>query len=104
MTKPSRVDTGTVVRRGKTRDVPLETQARRGPWQEAIHGLVGPWLAGSWLAGGAALTILATALPARAMFVPAAEGETLAVATDNGNATLAALATLAAGGNAVDAA
>jgi gamma-glutamyltranspeptidase/glutathione hydrolase len=58
----------------------------------------------SWLAGGAALTILATALPARAMFVPAAEGETLAVATDNGNATLAALATLAAGGNAVDAA
>src|SRR5580704_335661 len=104
MTKPSRVDTGTVVRRGKTRDVPLGTQARKRPSQ-AMHWFFSPWLVGcSWLAGGAALTILATTLPARAMFVPAAEGETLAVATDNGNATLAALATLAAGGNAVDAA
>jgi gamma-glutamyltranspeptidase / glutathione hydrolase len=38
------------------------------------------------------------------MFAPSAEGETLAVATDSGDATEAALATLAAGGNAADAA
>jgi gamma-glutamyltranspeptidase/glutathione hydrolase len=38
------------------------------------------------------------------MFAPSAEGGRLAVATDNGEATQAALATLAAGGNAADAA
>jgi gamma-glutamyltranspeptidase/glutathione hydrolase len=38
------------------------------------------------------------------MFAPSAEGSRLAVATDNGAATEAALATLAAGGNAADAA
>jgi len=41
-------------------------------------------------------------LPARAMFAPSAEGSRVAVSTDNGEATRAALATLGAGGNAVD--
>jgi gamma-glutamyltranspeptidase/glutathione hydrolase len=47
---------------------------------------------------------LGLALPARAMFTPSAEGGKLAVATDHSVATEAALATLGAGGNAVDAA
>ena len=50
------------------------------------------------------LVALVLALPARAAFLPAAEGTHVAVATDNGEATQAALGTLATGGNAVDAA
>ncbi len=52
----------------------------------------------------AVVLLLVVALPARAAFLPAAEGNHVAVATDNGEATQAALGTLAAGGNAVDAA
>jgi gamma-glutamyltranspeptidase/glutathione hydrolase len=85
MRKPSRVDGRTVVRPGERRD----TRAPR-----VLSGLV----------GGAALAILALTVPARAMFAPSAEGGRLAVTTDNGAATEAALATLGAGGNAVDAA
>ena len=50
----------------------------------------------------AAVLPLVFAMPASAAFVTAAEGTRVAVATDNGDATQAALETLAAGGNAVD--
>jgi gamma-glutamyltranspeptidase/glutathione hydrolase len=52
----------------------------------------------------AAALLLVVALPARAAYLPSAEGAHVAVVTDNGEATQAALGTLAAGGNAVDAA
>jgi len=92
------VDVGTVVRRGETRDAGVETRSRPFlPWPGVSH-------VASAFSGALAIAVLATTLPARATFAPAAEGETLAVATDNGDATEAALATLAAGGNAVDAA
>ena len=45
---------------------------------------------------------LLSALPALGAFAPAAEGTRVAVATDSGDATRAALATLAAGGSAAD--
>jgi gamma-glutamyltranspeptidase/glutathione hydrolase len=56
------------------------------------------------LLAAAVLATLGLALPAQGMFAPSAEGGKCAVATDNGAATEAALATLDAGGNAVDAA
>jgi gamma-glutamyltranspeptidase/glutathione hydrolase len=54
--------------------------------------------------GAVVLAPLVTTLPARAVFAPSADGVRTAVATDNAEATEAALATLAAGGNAADAA
>jgi gamma-glutamyltranspeptidase / glutathione hydrolase len=51
----------------------------------------------------AVLVLLLVAFPAQAAFLPAAEGLRTAVVTDNAEATQAALGTLGAGGNAVDA-
>jgi gamma-glutamyltranspeptidase / glutathione hydrolase len=51
-----------------------------------------------------AFALLLLALPAKATFAPSAQGKRLAVATDSAEATEAALETLAAGGNAADAA
>lgn len=75
------------------------------PARDAIYARFGwkpRWL--GWLAAAGIVPMLLFELPARAMFAPSAEGSRVAVSTDNGEATRAALAALRAGGNAVDAA
>ncbi|HSQ61817.1 MAG TPA: gamma-glutamyltransferase [Polyangiaceae bacterium] len=55
------------------------------------------------LLGAAAATVMLTiGLPARGAYTPSAEGSHLAVATDDADATRAALAVMRAGGNAFD--
>src|SRR5579862_3008172 len=88
MRKPSIVDPATVVRPRERRD------GARGLGRRVVPG----FLCAAILAG------LGFALPARATYAPSAEGGKVAVATDSAVATEAALASLAAGGNAVDAA
>jgi len=55
------------------------------------------------LLGAAAATLMLTfGLPARGAYMPSADGSHLAVATDNADATRAALAVMRSGGNAFD--